>query len=517
MEEDDDCSQIAANVHTVQGQKKPLDSLVDKGYPEEKKKGVAVAPQMQGNLSPSVVAARMASPSPVRFPSAQFPTRHMSPGPVVLSRPQSPRPSIKAVLSTTDQTTLHQQRRDLALAAGVKVIPHPDKVAKGGEDAYFTSNYKGGVLGVADGVSGWAAENVDPALFSKEFMAHAAAAVGSEDVKDDPRLLLAKAHAATCSVGAATAIVAILDERGTLHVANLGDCGLRLVREGKVVYATTPQQHYFDCPYQFSSESAQTAYDAASYELEVLEGDTIVMGSDGLFDNVYDADIEATVKVFSGSDEESANQLALALATLASKHARDKTYNSPYSVEALSQGLDVPWYAKLFGKKLTGGKLDDITVVVGHVVSIPATDEAETTTEEVPSTDEGKGEKVEREEDGGSFAGFRVSRDEEVGENLTTNGLNADNQQMRDEQEGDLLTTSLSDRDSQQIQGNTDDEQMKDEKEDGIPTSDLAKFKEEDISATSEGTTDNEEIKDKLESSLPTSAVDSGSGNSTDL
>lgn len=28
----------------------------------------------------------------------------------------------------------------------------------------------------------WAAENVDPALFSKEFMAHAAAAVGTEDV-----------------------------------------------------------------------------------------------------------------------------------------------------------------------------------------------------------------------------------------------------------------------------------------------------------------------------------------------
>ena len=31
-------------------------------------------------------------------------------------------------------------------------IPHPDKVAKGGEDAYYGSKK---MLGVADGVGGW--------------------------------------------------------------------------------------------------------------------------------------------------------------------------------------------------------------------------------------------------------------------------------------------------------------------------------------------------------------------------
>jgi serine/threonine protein phosphatase PrpC len=59
-------------------------------------------------------------------------------------------------------------------------------------------------------------------------------------------------------------IVAILDRSGTLHVANVGDCGLRILRSGKVVFATSPQQHYFDCPYQFSSsEGGQSASDAA--------------------------------------------------------------------------------------------------------------------------------------------------------------------------------------------------------------------------------------------------------------
>lgn len=36
------------------------------------------------------------------------------------------------------------------------------------------------------------------------------------------------------------------------------------------------------------------------------EGDTIVMGSDGLFDNVYDLEIESTLRIFTISDQESA-------------------------------------------------------------------------------------------------------------------------------------------------------------------------------------------------------------------
>jgi protein phosphatase PTC7 len=106
------------------------------------------------------------------------------------------------------------------------------QVEKGGEDAYFISDYGGGVLGVADGVSGWAAEDVDPALYSCELMAHASNAAASEEMESNAQLLLHKAHSATCSIGAATAIVAILDRSGTLHVANVGDCGLRILRSG---------------------------------------------------------------------------------------------------------------------------------------------------------------------------------------------------------------------------------------------------------------------------------------------
>lgn len=82
----------------------------------------------------------------------------------------------------SDFATVGVRSMNLAFAVGVATIPHPAKAHKGGEDAYFVSDYGGGVLGIADGVSGWAEQNVDPALYSRELMANAEAVVSSEEV-----------------------------------------------------------------------------------------------------------------------------------------------------------------------------------------------------------------------------------------------------------------------------------------------------------------------------------------------
>lgn len=52
------------------------------------------------------------------------------------------------------------------MAAGA-VLPHPDKVATGGEDAFFVSSHGQGAFGVADGVGGWNMEGVDPSRYSR--------------------------------------------------------------------------------------------------------------------------------------------------------------------------------------------------------------------------------------------------------------------------------------------------------------------------------------------------------------
>ncbi|KAF7119434.1 hypothetical protein RHSIM_Rhsim13G0064900 [Rhododendron simsii] len=257
------------------------------------------------------------------------------------------------------------QRSEVSFSIGTHLIPHPKKVDKGGEDAFFVSSYSGGVIAVADGVSGWAEENVDPSLFSRELMAHASDFVGDEEVNYDPQILMRKAHAVTSSRGSATVIVAMLERNGTLKIANVGDCGLRVIRKGQIIFSTFPQEHYFDCPYQLSSEVVgQTYIDATMSSVQLTEGDIIVMGSDGLFDNIFDSEIISTVSKYSEVAE-----AAKALASLAHNHSTDSSFDSPYSSEARTRGYDVPWWKKIAGIKLTGMKLSEILAIYKSVTS----------------------------------------------------------------------------------------------------------------------------------------------------
>ncbi|KAK8928237.1 putative protein phosphatase 2C 1 [Platanthera zijinensis] len=257
-----------------------------------------------------------------------------------------------------------QLRSELSFAVGTHFIPHPEKVDTGGEDAFFVSSHNGGVLGIADGVSGWAERGVNPALFSRELMANTSDLILDEEVNFDPQMLLKKAHAATSSTGSATVIVAMLEKNGILKIVNVGDCGLRIIRKGQVIFCTRPQEHYFDCPYQLSSEKAgQTYHDAMLCSVKLLEGDTIIMGSDGLFDNVFDHEIVTII-----SDSKDVAESAKRIADVASTHSLDVNFDSPYALEARNKGFDVPLWRKILGRKLTGGKPDDITVIVGHVL-----------------------------------------------------------------------------------------------------------------------------------------------------
>ncbi|XP_008672857.1 probable protein phosphatase 2C 1 isoform X1 [Zea mays] len=257
-------------------------------------------------------------------------------------------------------------RLEAVLSIGAHLIPHPRKAASGGEDAFFANSDAGGVFAIADGVSGWAEKNVNPALFSRELMRNSSNFLNDEAVSHDPQILLMKAHAATSSIGSATVIIAMLEKTGTLKIASVGDCGLKVIRKGQVMFSISPQEHYFDCPYQISSEAeGQTYKDALVCSVNLMEGDIIVSGSDGLFDNIFDQEIVSII-----SESPSVDEAAKALAELARKHSVDVRFDSPYSMEARSRGFDVPWWKKLLGGKLIGGKMDDITVVVAQVKTV---------------------------------------------------------------------------------------------------------------------------------------------------
>jgi serine/threonine protein phosphatase PrpC len=135
----------------------------------------------------------------------------------------------------------------------------------GGEDAYFISTAGHGAIGVSDGVSAWAEDGIDPGEYSRTLVQYCSEAIeeraisaaraankGAFVAKFDPRSVLRFAQQCTCKPGSATVVLAALQPQGKLHVANLGDCGVKVVRDGKVLFETQPQQHDFNLPYQLS-------------------------------------------------------------------------------------------------------------------------------------------------------------------------------------------------------------------------------------------------------------------------
>lgn len=179
-------------------------------------------------------------------------------------------------------------------------LPHPDKVQKGGEDAWFVrvGSSGGGQMYVADGVGGFNEQGVDPGLYARVLTYEAAkaqAAMARNPLsRPDLKKVIAAAQEATKLPGASTMVVIECD--GTkIKAANLGDSGFRVVRAGKVIFASPAQEHYFNCPYQLGfeplSEDTDTANDAEVFDIAVQPGDLVIAGSDGLFDNVFDEEI----------------------------------------------------------------------------------------------------------------------------------------------------------------------------------------------------------------------------------
>ncbi|GJP48681.1 hypothetical protein CLOM_g7965 [Closterium sp. NIES-68] len=241
----------------------------------------------------------------------------------------------------------------LQLLSGACVLPHPDKAHRGGEDAFFILD--GAAVGVADGVGGWAEIGVDAGLYARELMAHVQSAVADEPKGGaDPMRVLERAHLNTVSYGSSTACLAVL-QADQLQAANLGDSGFLIIRHGHAIFKSPSQQHDFNFPYQLGSEGGDSPLAADVYSLPVAPGDVVVMGTDGLFDNVFDSEVSSLVAhaLLRGLPPQAT---AEHLAALARDRALDRFRLSPFARAAQEAGY-----------RYIGGKLDDITVVVSYV------------------------------------------------------------------------------------------------------------------------------------------------------
>mmetsp|Transcript_4369 Transcript_4369/g.10120 ORF Transcript_4369/g.10120 Transcript_4369/m.10120 type:complete len:493 (+) Transcript_4369:98-1576(+) len=302
------------------------------------------------------------------------------------------------------------------LLCGSHQLPHPQKASTGGEDSFFLCA-NGSAAGVADGVGEWQWRfGLDPRAFADEMM-QGARITGEQTqfqaglpAEARAKLMLSEGYKTTHSFGSATALVAALDPNGEpkLGVANLGDSGLRVLRwrcPGEcpesspgvyVVHRTCEQQHAFNCPYQLArlpepkdyaalqaqglgslvkaveksgSSKQDTPCDADIYTFEVQEGDVVLMGTDGVFDNIHDHEVCELAQgpleaAFRNREKATAwqidpSRLANAFAEAARARSQDRSAKTPFGNCARSAGL-----------QHMGGKMDDVTVVVGMVVKI---------------------------------------------------------------------------------------------------------------------------------------------------
>ena len=246
-------------------------------------------------------------------------------------------------------------------------------------------------VGVADGVGGWADQGVDAGIYARLLMSNAQAnaeattaaqtAAAEAEAPEAPATpgrdgqaeeegggtgklsradvlaplkVLVAAHGATPVQGSSTALVLLL-RKATLHGANLGDSGFMILRAGRILFKSQPQQHAFNFPFQIGSGPSDPPSAAQLYALPVQAGDVIVCGTDGLWDNLHDAEVAAVVRSELAVGRGAAGA-AERIAAAAHVRGADPRADTPFSRGAMA--ARVPF---------RGGKMDDCTVVVSIV------------------------------------------------------------------------------------------------------------------------------------------------------
>ncbi|KAK3362915.1 phosphatase 2C-like domain-containing protein [Lasiosphaeria hispida] len=154
-----------------------------------------------------------------------------------------------------------------------------------------------------------------------------------------------------------------------LYVTNLGDSQVMVVRPStrELVFKSTEQWHWFDCPRQLGTNSPDTpATCAVVDEVPIREGDVVLALSDGVIDNLWAHEIvekvsESVSRWRAGDaargcgltpDDSEMEFVAEELMEAAKVIAMDPFAESPFMEHAIEEGL-----------ASEGGKMDDISVV----------------------------------------------------------------------------------------------------------------------------------------------------------
>ncbi|KAI8554894.1 hypothetical protein RHMOL_Rhmol05G0132300 [Rhododendron molle] len=181
------------------------------------------------------------------------------------------------------------------LSSGASLLPHPSQALTGGDDAYFVAGKNW--LGVVDGVGQWLLEGINPRIYAQELMENCQKIVSNCNSMPlpKPKEVLNQSALEAKSPGSSTVLA--------LHVANIGDSGFIVIRNGAVYKESSPRSYELNFPYSNKKwrqslgacGERKMLFDATfqDYRIDLDEGDVIITATDGLFDNLYDEEIAA--------------------------------------------------------------------------------------------------------------------------------------------------------------------------------------------------------------------------------
>ncbi|KAL8992363.1 MAG: hypothetical protein Q9169_007158 [Polycauliona sp. 2 TL-2023] len=267
-----------------------------------------------------------------------------------------------------------------------------------GDDAVLVGE---NFIGANDGVGAWAHKTRGHAALWSRLILHfwaleaerdaSVTSTRSTSLEPDPVAYLQTAYEHTLEATAApnewqgttTACGALLHHshdaaslEPLLYVTNLGDSQVMVVRPEtqEIVYKTTEQWHWFDCPRQLGTNSPDTPQaNAVMDKIKIREGDVVLAMSDGVVDNLWEHEVVQNVHESmqrlghhkqheGGGDAQEADgdmlEVAKELVKAARKIAEDPYAESPFMERAVEEGL-----------AMEGGKLDDISVAPHHVTA----------------------------------------------------------------------------------------------------------------------------------------------------
>uniref|UniRef100_A0A7N0R8Z4 PPM-type phosphatase domain-containing protein n=1 Tax=Kalanchoe fedtschenkoi TaxID=63787 RepID=A0A7N0R8Z4_KALFE len=244
------------------------------------------------------------------------------------------------------------------ISVGAALLPQTSEALTDGEDAYFIAGETW--FGVADGVGQWSLEGIDAGLYAHELMENCRRIVsdGGCPPTTNPKEVICRSAAEAVLPGSATILVSYFDGQ-VLHAANIGDTGFIIVRNGNVSDRSSATVHDFHFPHQIQKGCDPMEF-VEWYEIELDEGDVIIAATDGLFDNMYEQEI-ASIATKSLKFNMNPEEVAAILAVKSQEIGRSTSTRSPFADAAQAAG-----YAGY-----TGGKLDDVTVIVSVVQKKP--------------------------------------------------------------------------------------------------------------------------------------------------